>query len=115
MAFDPTLPTPVDRIRDRIGDTDDPPLLVGGELRYQALYNGAGGDEDAATLTAARRLRRQLALLPTSRSAEGVSESYADRVSELDKLITELEAEIGSGSASAAPVGSSTVTTRTRW
>lgn len=98
MAFDPALSTAVDRVRNLVGDTADPPQLMGGEARYTAMLTLAASDETAAAVLSLDALIAEVALLPLSRSAEGVSESYDDRRAALSARRSQLAASAaGSG------------------
>ena len=102
MAFDPTLVRAVDRCRARLGDAADPPILIGGEDRYEAILDAAA-TETAGYLEAAKHLRAQFRLQATRKSARGVSVDFSDRLAGLSALIADLEAEV-STEAGSSPI-----------
>jgi hypothetical protein len=116
MPFDATLPTAADRCRAEIGDTSDPPLLVGGEGRYIAMMQAAAS-EPTGYLAAARALRAQLALQPVRKGARGVTVDYTGRLASLDAVIGRLEAVVNaSGSGAGDGAQTSTVAPiKVRW
>lgn len=111
MPYDPQQTAAADQIRGMVGDTADPPILSGGEERYEAIA-AAAASVAAGALVAARELRRQLALRPRRRSAEGVSVDYGELIADLDRLITKLEsdAQAAAGAARGPQIGRLTAT-----
>lgn len=97
MAYDPDETEAVDRVRGRAGDTSDPPLLTGGEARYEAIVarhpdlgtvvtiTGITMDagEAFATAEALDALGAQLQLAAKSLSSSGESISYGERGADL--------------------------------
>jgi hypothetical protein len=99
MAFDPTLFRAVDRCRARLGDAADPPILIGGEERYEAILSAAA-TEVAGYLEAAKQLRAQLVLEPQQRGARGAYVNHVSRIENLGTLIATLEAEVSTAAGS---------------
>lgn len=98
MPYDPAQGGAADQIRARIGDTADPPLLAGGEERYEAIA-AASATVAAGALVAARELEAQLALLPVKTTAEGLTYDYSGRLPGLRATIARLEGEADTAAA----------------
>jgi len=139
VAYDATEAEPIDRIRRRLGDTADPPQIVGGEERYEEIVlrhldppvgtvvtiDGEPMDlgEARATLEAARALVGELAQLPDSISIAGqISLSWRNRIDQLNALVARYAAVVEVVSRPPAPrpprfdlVGTEAVRTEARW
>lgn len=86
MAYDPTLPTPTDRVRFALGDTGATSILPGGETAYEALLARLGGDEVRVYRAAAGTLASIAANLPASVGSGGESVSWIDRAAHWRKV-----------------------------
>lgn len=76
MSYDPTLPTPRDRVRFTLADTAEPPLRT--DVEYDALITLYG--ETEATVRMAESLASEYAQNPSSVNVGGVAVSYSTLV-----------------------------------
>jgi hypothetical protein len=99
FTYDETLPSPKDRIRLSLGDTDGLDPLLSDETILSALDQYAGlGDlaEPATTAFLARSLAARFGRIPSSMTIPGgPSLTYGDRVKSWLELASKLEAVIG--------------------
>lgn len=94
--YDPTLPTPRDRMRFSLGDIYSPPLRE--DVTYDALLSI--NSEPLATALMAESLASEYAQNPSSVSVGGVSVSYATLVSNWQAFAKRIRDDLPGGLAS---------------
>lgn len=110
FTYDPSLPTPRDRMREAVGDTDPT-----NPLRYDATYDALltyWQDEPTATAKLARALAVQYGRQASSVSVPGgPSVSYSDRVKTWLDVAKAIESVVPSASDS-EPTYSASIASR---
>lgn len=96
MAFDPTLPTDMDRLRLAVGDISASPWLS--DATYQALLT-QGGSYAAALPLVFEAAISALGQLPTRMSADGTSVDYSNRLTALQAGLARAQAALVSTGA----------------
>lgn len=93
MSYDPTLPTPRDRVRFTVGDIYSPELRS--DAQYDALITQYG--ETEAVVRMAESLASEYAQNPSSVNVGGVSVSYSALVSNWQAIAKKYAEGIPSG------------------
>lgn len=117
MAYDPTLDTPLDRLRFQLGDTDSAAELLP-DGTYTAVLLAQDDDETAAALALLDGLIAKFAQMPSKVATDkGASVEWRDRLEAWRALRTRLLAVVAEATqvATVAPLTSVTVAVRPRW
>ena len=124
MAYDPTLDTPLDRLRFQLGDTDSAAeLLPDGTYTAVLTAQAALSDDDAviergAALALLDGLIAKFAQMPSKvANDKGASVEWRDRLEAWKALRVRLLADAAAAVdlATVAPLTSVTVAVRPRW
>lgn len=107
MAYSPLEVREIDQIRGRLGDTQDPPKLRGGETRYQTILDQAESNVELAGRIAAARLAAQIASEPDSLSDTGSSISWKERIPQLNRIAAGLDVVVPTTTTPTTPTTSS--------
>lgn len=95
MAFNPALPTAVDRIRLDLGDFNDAAPILS-EAIYTALYARYDSDEDRAKVAAAEALIAKVAQDPDKVEVTGaVKVEWQSRLASWRAIANGLRAQLG--------------------
>lgn len=93
MPVSPTLSNALSRVRAVTGDTDEPPILRGGDVQYRAII-AAATSEHAAAQRACQLLAAQIVHDPDSLASSGKALAWRERIPYLLKVAS---GEIGTG------------------
>ena len=95
VTYNPTLATPLDRLRYLLGDVDTDAALLP-DATYTAVLGLYANDERLSAIQLATGLITRYAQEATSVSLGGISASYANRIKGWQDLIARLRAELAS-------------------